>query len=286
MKEKSIKARAAVLLAAAILAPSFASEGGAARAASGGAPSESSAAYIAQAHALKEKKVFEAPASIPREIVAAINADKAAFLQELDSLLSADEDGLLLLVDKAHFLPESYAPDDLVSLSAATAEGRSYTISRDGLSLRRPAERALEEMAQAARAEGITLLASSTYRSYEYQVGVYRRNVEEMGQAAADRESARPGASQHQTGTVVDFGSITDEFAQTKAGRWLDANAHRFGWSLSFPQGYEAVTGYRWECWHYRYLGKEALAFQRKWFANVQQYMLEFINAWRNFLGI
>ena len=286
MKEKSIKARAAILLAAAALLPAFAKDGGEARAAGGGMSFGREGAYIAQDSSLKGKKVFEAPASIPLEIIDAINADKAAFLQELSSLLSGDSENLLLLVDKAHFLPEGYAPPDLISLTAATAQGRSYTISRDGLSLRAPAERALEEMARAARADGITLLASSTYRSYEYQVGVYRRNVEQMGQAVADRESARPGASQHQLGTVVDFGSITDEFAQTKAGRWLDENAHRFGWSLSFPQGYEDVTGYRWECWHYRYLGREALAFQRKWFCNVQQYMLEFVNAWREFLGI
>ena len=286
MKEKSIKARAAILLAAAALLPALAKDGGEARAAGGGMSFGREGAYIAQDSSLKGKKVFEAPASIPLEIIDAINADKAAFLQELSSLLSGDSENLLLLVDKAHFLPEGYAPPDLISLTAATAQGRSYTISRDGLSLRAPAERALEEMARAARADGVTLLASSTYRSYEYQVGVYRRNVEQMGQAAADRESARPGASQHQLGTVVDFGSITDEFAQTKAGRWLDENAHRFGWSLSFPQGYEDVTGYRWECWHYRYLGREALAFQRKWFCNVQQYMLEFVNAWREFLGI
>ena len=286
MKEKSINAKAAGIFAAAILAPSFASDGGAFLAASGAAPSGSAPAYIAQDDPAKERKVFEAPASIPQEIIAAINADKATFLQELDSLLSADSEGLLLLVDKAHYLPDGYAPDDLISLTQATAQGRSYTISRDGLSLRRPAEKALEEMAAAARADGVTLLASSTYRSYEYRETVYRRNVEQMGQAAADRESARPGASQHQLGTVVDFGSITDDFAETRAGRWLDANAHRFGWSLSFPQGHEAVTGYRWECWHYRYLGKEALNLQRKWFGNVQQYMLEFIDAWRAFQGI
>ena len=281
-----MKAAAALLLAAAALASCTAKEGGAGSAPTGDAPGGSSAAMAGKAAPLEERKVFEAPASIPREIIGAISAGKEAFLRELGALLSGDADGLLLLVDKAHYLPDGYAPADLVSLTAATAEGRSYTISRGGLSLRAPAERALEEMAQAARAEGVTLLASSTYRSYEYQVGVYRRNVEQLGQAAADRESARPGASQHQLGTVVDFGSITDEFAETRAGRWLDANAHRFGWSLSFPQGYEEVTGYRWECWHYRYLGREALAFQRKWFGNVQQYMLEFIGAWRAFQGI
>lgn len=285
MKKKSIKAQAAALLAVAFLASCTAKENGAGSAASGDASSENAAASAEESFSVQPAKVFEAPASIPREIIAAINADKESFLQELNTLLSGDTDGLLQLVDKAHFLPEGYAPADLVSLTAATAQGRSYMINRDGLSLRRMAEEALEEMAAAAMRNGVTLLVSSTYRSYEYQENVYRRNVAELGQEAADRESAMPGASQHQLGTVIDFGSITDEFAETRAGHWLSANAHRFGWSLSFPQGYEAVTGYRWECWHYRYLGVQALEFQRKWFGDIQQYMLEFIDAWRKFQG-
>ena len=274
MKKNNAKSMAAAaLFAAALLSSCSAKEGGATPAASGEALPQ-------------EARVFEAPASIPREIIAKINESKAMFLEELDALLSSDSEGLLLLVDKAHFLPASYVPADLVSLSDAAAQGRSYTVSRDGLSLRQVAESALEKMAAAARQDGVTLLASSTYRSYEYQVTVYNRIVAEIGREEADRESARPGASQHQLGTVVDFGSITDDFAETRAGRWLDENAHLFGWSLSFPQGYEAVTGYRWECWHYRYLGASALELQRKWFGNVQQYMLEFIYAWREFQGI
>lgn len=236
-------------------------------------------------YSIHPKRTFEAPASIPHEIIASISAEEATFLEDLNLLLKGDTDSLLLLVDKTHYLPDSYAPHDLVSLTVARAEGCSYMINRENLSLRQAAESALEEMAVAARQDGVTLLVSSTYRSYEYQKIVYRQSVAELGQEEADRGVARPGVSQHQLGTVVDFGSITDEFSQTKAGRWLASNAHLFGWSLSFPQGYEAVTGYRWECWHYRYLGKDALAFQRKWFDDVQQYMLEFIHAWKEFNG-
>jgi len=220
---------------------------------------------------------FTAPASIPVSLTAAIDADKAVFLAELKRLLADDSEGLLILADKQHLLGASYAPSDLVPV----AGGRSYTAGRDGLSLRAPAEAALERMAAAARRDGITLVASSTYRSYNYQKTVYERNVKEMGQAAADRESAKPGASQHQTGLVVDFGSITDDYARTAAGKWLVLHAADYGWSLSFPDGYEQVTGYRGECWHYRYVGAAAAAFQRKWFGNVQQYMMEYIDAWK-----
>lgn len=136
-------------------------------------------------------------------------------------------------------------------------------------------------MAAAARADGVTLVVSSTYRSWDYQKKVYERNVRELGREAADRESAMPGASQHQLGTAVDFGSITDAFAETKAGLWLVENAYAYGWSLSFPDGYEAVTGFRWESWHYRYVGIEAASLQREWFGDVQQYMIEFVDAWK-----
>jgi zinc D-Ala-D-Ala carboxypeptidase len=221
--------------------------------------------------------VFTAPASIPVDIISRINADRPAFLADLDAVLKGDGAGLLALVDKRHPLAAAFVPGDLVSL----APNRSYAISRDGLKLRGPAEVALDEMARAARKDGVTLVASSAFRDYAYQKKLYERNVREMGKAKADRESAPPGMSQHQLGTAVDFGSITDDFAQTKAGKWLFAHAGDSGWSLSFPEGYEKITGYRWECWHYRYVGKEAAAFQKKWFAGVQQYMIEFIDAWK-----
>ncbi|MDR2898024.1 MAG: M15 family metallopeptidase [Spirochaetaceae bacterium] len=200
------------------------------------------------------------------------------FVSELEAVLASDTEELLILADKQHHLAASYAPEDLVSLDSG---GASYLTNKSGMFLRRPAELALERLASASRAEGITQVASSAYRSYEYQVGLYERNVRQMGKEAADRESAAPGTSQHQLGTVVDFGSITDEFAETKAGRWLAENAWKYGFSLSFPQGYEEITGYRWECWHFRYVGEKAVLFQRKWFGDIQQYMIEFIDAWR-----
>jgi D-alanyl-D-alanine carboxypeptidase len=207
-------------------------------------------------------------------------AQGPAFIMDLLVVLQGDP-YLRALVDKGHALPAAYHPDDLVELT-----GGSYAAGRRGLMLRRSAERSLEEMSAAARAEGVTLTASSAYRPYSYQVEVYNRNVRESGQETADRESARPGHSQHQLGLVVDFGSIDDSFAETKAGRWLLANAGSFGWSLSFPDGYEAVTGYRWESWHYRYVGAELAYFIDAYFEGVQQYALQFIYAWEKAGGL
>jgi D-alanyl-D-alanine carboxypeptidase len=221
-------------------------------------------------------RILEA-AEIPPELsgrIISAAAESPAFILDLFSCLGGDP-FLRRLVDKQHALPAGYEPGDLVKLEAG-----SYQTGREGLLLRAVAAEALESMAAAARAEGLTLIASSAYRSYDYQAEVYARNVRESGQETADRESSRPGYSQHQTGLAVDFGSITDAFAETAAGRWLAANAGRFGWSLSFPDGYEALTGYRWESWHYRYVGRDLTAFIDTWFDGVQQYALRFIHEW------
>jgi D-alanyl-D-alanine carboxypeptidase len=220
-------------------------------------------------------------AKLPGSLAASIQAANAAgpsFLMDLLTILGGDP-SLYALVDKTHPLPDGYVPPNLVTLPRA---GAAYTVSRKGLQLRKITEQALETMAEAAKADGITLMASSTYRSFDYQKVAYQRAIDEDGQEAADRESAKPGYSQHQTGLVIDFGTIDDSFADTKAGKWLSANAGKYGWSLSFPQGMEAVTGYRWDCWHYRYVGADLVHFIDTYFNGVQEYALEFINAWVN----
>ncbi|MDR2370413.1 MAG: M15 family metallopeptidase [Treponema sp.] len=216
----------------------------------------------------------EIPEDISRNILSTV-MESPSFILDLLFCLEGDP-FLYALVDKQHALPDRYEPSDLVPLG-----GGSYRVSRDDLRLREAAALSLEEMAAAAKKEGVIITVSSAYRSFDYQVEVYERNVREMGKAAADRESARPGFSQHQTGLTADFGSITDAFAETEAGRWMAANAGRFGWSLSFPQGYEDVTGYRWESWHFRYTGKELNAFIDAYFGGIQQYALRFIHEWK-----
>jgi D-alanyl-D-alanine carboxypeptidase len=220
----------------------------------------------------------EIPDDIALEVMNAA-LEGPSFILDLLSCVSGDP-FLYALVDKNHALPSGYAPDDLVSL-AGVEGGDSYRISRHGLLLRKAAAAALEEMAAAAKAEGVIFTIGSTYRSYDYQVEVYRRIVEELGQEAADRESARPGHSQHQTGLTLDFAPIDDSFAATPEGKWLLANAGRFGWSLSFPDGYESVTGYRWESWHYRYVGKDIVSFIDTYFGGIQQYALRFLYEWQ-----
>ena len=200
--------------------------------------------------------------------------ESPAFIMELLEILQQDP-YTYRLVDKQYALPFDYEPDDLTILT-----GGSYRLGRDGLTLRGIAAEALKEMAAAAAAEGIILTVGSAYRSAAYQAQVYEREVNTYGRETADRQSARPGNSQHQLGLVADFAPIDDDFAKTPASEWLLRNAGRFGWSLSYPDGLEEVTGYRWESWHYRYVGKDLAAFIDNYFDGIQQYALRFLHEW------
>jgi D-alanyl-D-alanine carboxypeptidase len=197
------------------------------------------------------------------------------FVMELLTIFDGDP-YLYILVDKQHALDRTYAPRDLVQLK----DGGSFRITRQDLSLRELAATSLESMSAAARVDNVILTAASSYRSYNYQVDLYARNVAELGEWEASRVSARPGHSQHQLGLIVDFYPIDDTFADTAASAWLRQNASRYGWSISYPQGYEEITGYAYESWHYRYVGPELASFIDKYFDGIQQYALQFIQAW------
>ncbi len=211
--------------------------------------------------------------NLPPEILERARAapERFAGLAEAVRAQKARDPRLLARADKERSLPEDYEPEDLVPLTEYP-----FALNRRDLRLRKPAAEAAREMDAAARADGVVLVFSSAYRSYAYQAQVYARNVRELGQAEADRVSARPGRSQHQLGTVVDFGAIENSFAETKAGLWMAANAGRFGFSLSYPRGAEAVTGYSWESWHFRYIGKEAAALEAEFFG-LQHWLLVFL---------
>lgn len=157
-----------------------------------------------------------------------------------------------VVVNKSRPLqPLSFAPTDLVDAG-------------NGQQMRQEAAAALQEMLQAATADGMNLQPLSGYRSYQTQQTVYQREVETYGQAVADTQSARPGHSEHQTGLSMDLGGsgcgIEDCFGDTAEGKWVAAHAHTFGFIIRYPEGKDAITGYRYEPWHIRYVGKELAA--------------------------
>ena len=239
---------------------------------------------IPSAEEEKFSRVFQKMSARAKEAICVTEENKTEFIKDLYAILEeektfrADDKSLFFLIDKKHTASSSYAPKDLVSLK----KNSLFDLNKAGMKIRPEAYSALNEMAQAALNDGIRLLVSSAYRSYSYQENLFNYWVSVDGLEEAERESSRPGTSQHQLGTAVDFGSISDDFDKTQMGQWVYKNAADYGWSLSFPKGYEDVTGYRWECWHFRYIGKNACLFQQKWFGGIQQFMLEFIDCWKN----
>ncbi len=119
------------------------------------------------------------------------------------------------------------------------------------------AQAALDTMIRGAADEGISLWVVSGFRSYDTQNTLYNNYVARDGQAAADRYSARPGHSEHQTGLAFDLNSVEQYFGETAEGKWLAAHCWEYGFIIRYPQGKEGITGYMYEPWHVRYLGTE-----------------------------
>ncbi|NKX51230.1 M15 family metallopeptidase [Arthrobacter deserti] len=156
--------------------------------------------------------------------------------------------------------PLDYAPSDLRLPNVPLGPGG------DAAQVRESVAGAVEQLFAAAAADGVQLTLLSGFRSYQTQVSTYQYWVEVNGRAGADRVSARPGYSEHQTGLAVDIGdpsgacNLSACFADTAAGRWAAENAHRFGFIVRYQPGQEEVTGYAPEAWHLRYVGRKVAA--------------------------
>lgn len=199
-----------------------------------------------------------------------------AFKADLAKVLE-EESRFFIIADKSHLLREDYNPGELVAL-----DGKGIKVNKKGMKLEKVTFEALKKMLDASAKEGLSLMVSSAYRDYKYQVGLYNYYISKYGKEKTDTFSAPPGASQHQLGTVIDFNDVENTFAGTREEKWLTENAWKYGFSLSFPKGYEDVTGYSWESWHFRYVTRSGAEFQKKYFDNIQHYMLLFLDSYRN----
>jgi len=169
-------------------------------------------------------------------------------------LSTTDPTSYWVVVNKLRPLdPVSYAPADLVTVPVA---------HDNPAVMRNAAAAALVQMFAAGAAEGAgQMQVQSSYRSYPVQKRVYNGWVSSRGQAQADKQSARPGFSEHQTGLAVDISPVPLKcalgacFGTTPQGEWLAANAWRFGYLLRYPADKTTITGYEYEPWHFRYIG-------------------------------
>jgi D-alanyl-D-alanine carboxypeptidase len=161
-------------------------------------------------------------------------------------------------LDKQRRLSSDCVPSGLVYLPDAYVYG-------EGQLLVSSAADAVVRLIDAAAADGINIYVTSSYRNYDHQVSTYTWHVNTYGQAHADRVSARPGHSEHQLGTTADVVSASanydlEQFPGTPEAAWVEANAVRFGFVISYPEGMEATTGYAYEPWHIRYVGESVAA--------------------------
>ena len=186
-------------------------------------------------------------------------------------------DDALVLVDREHGLPEEYEPEDLVKLS----EYGVPTVKEREMRLRGEAARALSKMIEDANAAGVELVVGSAYRSHEQQVVSYANWTAVFGESEAGF-SAPPGHSEHQLGTAADLTNaaagyeLGQWFGETRASEWLRQNAARYGFIMSYPRDSQEQTGYRWEPWHYRYIGPEnAARYKEGDYASPRQFLLE-----------
>ena len=174
---------------------------------------------------------------------------------------AAKANGFLILANKTHPLAQDYKPEDLRSIKYY-AKDRSAS----GRYMRAEATEKFHKMIEAAKADGLTIVMTTAYRSYSFQKSLWDGYVANAGEAAATRYSARPGQSEHQTGLAVDVSapsvnySLTQDFENTKEGKWLAQNAHLFGFIMRYPKDKESITGYEFEPWHFRYVGEAAAA--------------------------
>lgn len=157
---------------------------------------------------------------------------KGFTISEKDGITYVDG---VLVANKTYSLPADYNPGALLP----------------------ECETAFKKMQSAASALGYSIWNASGFRSYELQESLYTRYCNRDGKEAADRYSARPGHSEHQTGLAIDLNEISSSFANTKEGKWIAENCWQYGFILRYPKEKEAQTGYMYEAWHIRYVGVE-----------------------------
>lgn len=160
-----------------------------------------------------------------------------------------------MLVNKHRSLTKDFEPDDFVSIDEEYAADDTQAGSRIAVN-------AFIEMYKDAQKEGYDLVINSSYRSYQDQEEVCNTYRDLYGDNYVTNYVAMPGFSEHQTGLSFDIGSKdTNVFAESDEYTWIQENAHKYGFIQRFPEEYEAVTGFRAEPWHYRYVGKKIASY-------------------------
>ncbi|MEJ8553802.1 M15 family metallopeptidase [Tepidibacter sp. Z1-5] len=182
----------------------------------------------------------------------------------------------IVLANKTHTLSSDYIPKDLVVPNV------SFSFKEDNpkKQMRREAAVDLENLFNGANDGGIKLYAVSGYRSYQRQKTIFDNKVRQVGKEKANKVVAYPGQSEHQTGLAMDVSSISvkcrlvESFGDTKEGIWLKENCYKYGFIIRYQKGKEDITGYSYEPWHIRYVGKEAANYINNKDITLEEYIM------------
>ncbi|WP_159888503.1 M15 family metallopeptidase [Paenibacillus puerhi] len=166
---------------------------------------------------------------------------------------------IAVLVNKTNKLPENYKPQDLVDPDVPFV----FKEKLEKRKMRKEAASALEKLFQGAKDAGLPLAGVSAYRSHATQTALYNNYVKKHGEEEANKFSAKPGQSEHETGLAIDVAGANgkcpaqDCFGATPEAKWLAEHAHEYGFIVRYLKGKESITGYQYEPWHLRYVGVE-----------------------------
>lgn len=178
----------------------------------------------------------------------------------------------LMLVNKFNYLDENYAPDDIVKVSMQFAYGDNE--------IKKEVYEKFRSMYNGAKKEGLYLIITSSYRDYNFQKELWDSYANQKGDEWADSVSARAGYSEHQTGYTLDivtYNANMSSFEKTDEFKWLQDNAYKYGFILRYPKDKEDITGYSYESWHYRYVGKDVATKIKKLGITFDEYYAYFI---------
>ena len=148
--------------------------------------------------------------------------------------------------------------DGITYVDGIMIVNKTYSLPKDyNPGLQKVYKDAFTQMQSAAKLDNINLFIASGFRSYDDQVKLYNAYVKEDGKEKADTYSARPGYSEHQSGLAADINTAASWFDDTQEAKWLKQNCYKYGFIIRYPKGEEKYTGYKYESWHLRYVGKE-----------------------------
>lgn len=180
--------------------------------------------------------------------------------------------GNTILVNKYNYLTKDYIPNDLVTLNE---------YSKNGLKLNKEAYESFKIMAKVMKEDNLHIRIVSAYRSYNYQENLYNNYLKYDPKEIVDTYSARPGYSEHQTGLAIDVDNTLinyDKFHLTQEFTWMKNNAYKYGFILRYGIDQQKITGYKYEPWHFRYVGKNIAEYIYKKNITYEEYYYEFLD--------